>query len=327
MKPLLARLADGARLDEAEAEAGFALIMDGLATPAQIAAMLTAMRVRGETPSELRGAVLAARARMRRVKAQPGTIDVCGTGGDGHGTLNVSTAVAFVVAGCGVPVAKHGNRALSSLAGGADVLAALGVDIPADRAGAALAEHGLAFLFAPDHHPALRHAALPRAELGFRTLLNLVGPACNPAGVRRQLLGVFAPRWLVPMAETLGALGAERAWVVHGAGLDELTLAGPTDIAEWHNGAVRQFTVCPEDAGLARAPISAIAGGNAAANATALRALLDGAPGAYRDTVVLNSAAALVIAGRTETLQQGAELAAGCLDSFSARGVLARLLR
>ncbi len=192
--------------------------MDGQATPAQIAALLTAMRVRGETPAELLGAVRAARARMTCISAPPGTIDVCGTGGDGQDTLNVSTAVAFVVAACGIPVAKHGNRALSSRTGGADVLAALGVDIPSDRAAELLARTGITFMFAPHYHAALRHAALPRAELGFRTLFNLVGPAANPACVRHQLVGVFAPRWLEPMAETLGALGGTRVWVVHGHG-------------------------------------------------------------------------------------------------------------
>jgi anthranilate phosphoribosyltransferase/anthranilate synthase/phosphoribosyltransferase len=299
--------------------------MDGHATPVQVAALLTAMRVRGETPDELLGAVRALRARMLTVSAPPGTIDVCGTGGDGLGTLNVSTAVAIVVAACGVPVAKHGNRAISSRAGGADVLAALGVDVPADQAAAVLARTGLTFLFAPNHHPALHHAALPRAELGFRTLFNLVGPAANPAGVRRQLVGVFAPRWLVPMAETLGRLGAERAWVVHGAGLDELTLAGETEVAAWDGASVTSFSIAPEQAGLARAPVEAIKGGDATQNAAALRALLNGAPGAYRDTVLLNSAAALVVAGRVGTIMDGAELAAAALDQGLARDLLGRL--
>ncbi len=300
--------------------------MDGQATPAQIAALLTAMRVRGETPAELLGAVRAARARMTCISAPPGTIDVCGTGGDGQDTLNVSTAVAFVVAACGIPVAKHGNRALSSRTGGADVLAALGVDIPSDRAAELLARTGITFMFAPHYHAALRHAALPRAELGFRTLFNLVGPAANPACVRHQLVGVFAPRWLEPMAETLGALGGTRVWVVHGQGLDELTLAGPTEVADFKDGTVRRFTITPEDAGLPRATIAAIAGGDAATNATALRALLDGARGPYRDTVVLNAAAALVVAGHSGTIMQGARAAAAALDSFAARDVLRRVV-
>lgn len=322
---MLARVADGRALSEDEAEAAFALIMEGAATPAQIAALLTALRVRGETPQELRGAVRAARARMRRVAAPPGTIDVCGTGGDGLGTLNVSTATAILAAACGVPVAKHGNRALSSRAGGADVLAALGAAVPADRAAESLARFGLTFLFAPDHHPGLRHAAGARAEIGFRTLMNLVGPAANPAGVTRQLVGVFAERWLTPMAETLGALGAEHVWVVHGQGLDELTLSGETAIAEFRAGTLRHFTVTPEDAGLRRAPISAIIGGTPAENATRLTALLNGARDAYRDTVIFNTAASLLVAGRAESLREGAETAAAALDSFAARDLLRSL--
>ena len=299
--------------------------MDGLATPAQIASLLTALHVRGETPAELLGAVRAARARMSPVAAPPGTIDVCGTGGDGLGTLNVSTAVAFVVAACGVPVAKHGNRALSSRAGGADVLAALGVHIPPEDAARTLTETGLTFLFAPNHHPALRHAATARAELGFRTLFNLVGPLCNPAGVRRQLLGVYSPTWLEPVARTLGALGAEHAWVVHGQGLDELTLAGETRICAWRDGQIRHFTVAPELAGLPRAPVSAILGGNAAENAARLLTLLQGELGPYRDTVVLNAAAALVVADAAVTLAEGAARAADALRNNAALNKLRAL--
>jgi len=322
---VLARLAAGETLSAEAAEAAFAQIMDGLATPAQIASLLTALRVRGETQAELLGAVRAVRARMFAVAAPPGAIDVCGTGGDGIGTLNVSTATAFVVAACGVPVAKHGNRAMSSRAGGVDVLTALGIDSPPEHAAATLARTGLAFLYAPNHHEALRHAALPRAELGFRTLFNLVGPAANPAGVLRQLVGVFAPRWLEPMAETLGELGADHVWVVHGAGTDELTLEGETQVAEWRNGALHRFTVTPEQAGLPRAPLSAIAGGDPAVNATALAALLQGGKGAYRDTVVLNAAAALIVAGRVELLMQGAAMASAALDSGAAYEMLRRL--
>jgi anthranilate phosphoribosyltransferase len=296
--------------------------MDGHATPAQIAAILTALRVRGETPGELLGAVRAARSRMAGIAAPPGTIDVCGTGGDGLGTLNVSTAVAFVVAACGVPVAKHGNRALSSLTGGADVLAALGVQVKPEHAEAMLARTGLTFLFAPHHHPALRHAASARAELGFRTLFNLVGPLCNPAGVRHQLLGVFSPAWLEPVARTLGALGASRAWVVHGQGLDELTLAGETQICAWDAGGIRHFTVTPDLAGLRPAPVSAILGGDAAHNAARLVGLLQGEAGPYRDTVVLNAAAALMVAGVVENLETGAAHAADAIRSGAA---LARL--
>lgn len=324
LKPILARLAAGETLSQAQAEEAFSVIMDGRATDAQVAGLLTAMRLRGETPAELAGAVCAMRARMTTVQAPPGTIDVCGTGGDGWATLNVSTATAFVVAACGVPVAKHGNRALSSRSGGADVLSALGVEQPADpEALAAQLRHiGLAFLFAPTHHPALLHAAAARAELGFRTIFNLLGPLCSPAGVRRQLTGAYDPRWLSPMAETLGQMGTERAWLVHGQGLDELTLAGETLVAEWRNGAVHRFVVTPEQAGLRAAPIAAIAGGDPPANAAALRALLGGQPGAYRDTVLLNAGAALIVADRAADLADGAGLAARAIDGGAALHLL-----
>jgi anthranilate phosphoribosyltransferase len=285
--------------------------MDGEATGAQIGGLLTAMRVRGETSDELLGVVRAARARMSRVAAPEGTIDLCGTGGDGLGTLNVSTAAAFVVAACGVPVAKHGNRALSSRTGGADVLSALGVRVPPEDAAATLAAHRLTFLFAPYHHPALRHAAASRAELGFRTLFNLVG--------------VFDPAWLEPVARTLGTLGTEHAWVVHGQGLDELTPSGETMVCAWRNGEVSRFTVSPESAGLARWPVSAILGGDAAENARRLCGLLTGEAGAYRDTVVLNAAAALVVAGRAEGLADAAALAAEALRSGAALSLLRAL--
>jgi len=329
MKKLLIRLGAGETLGAAEAESAFATIMDGDATQAQIAALLTALHMRGETVAELQGATKAMRARMARVEAPPGAIDVCGTGGDGSGTLNVSTAVALVVAACGVPVAKHGNRALTSRAGGSDVLAALGVNIDASLACLArqLRVHGIAFLFAPRHHPALRHAAPARAEIGFRTIFNLLGPLSNPAGVRRQLTGVYDPAWLAPMAETLGALGTERAWLVHGQGLDELTLAGETAVCEWRGGTLRHFTVSPEEAGLSRAPVEAIRGGDAAQNAAALRALLEGAPGAYRETVLLNAAAALIVAGRVEHLREGVQIAARALDRGAALDVLETLVR
>ncbi len=329
MKQILRQVAAGATLSEAESEAAFSKIMDGAATPAQIAALLTALHLRGETVAELTGAVRAMRARMVEVTAPPGTVDVCGTGGDGLGTLNVSTAVAFVVAACGVPVAKHGNRALSSKAGAADVLEALGLRTDAGVAGleACLARAGLAFLFAPAHHPALRHAACVRAELGFRTMFNLLGPLCSPARVRRQLTGVYDPAWTAPMAEVLGAVGSERAWVVHGSGLDELTLAGETTVAEWRDGALRRFVVTPEEAGLARAPVEAIQGGDAAGNAAALLALLRRQAGAYRDTVLLNAAACLVVAGRCEDLRDGVARARAAIDSGAALGVFEMLLR
>jgi anthranilate phosphoribosyltransferase len=329
LKPLLARVGAGERLGADEAEAAFAAIMDGEATEAQIAALLTALHLRGETVPELMGATRAMRARMTRVQAPPGAIDVCGTGGDGAATLNVSTATAFVVAACGVPVAKHGNRALTSRAGGSDVLAALGVNMDVPPAGLErqMGAYGIAFLFAPRHHTALRHAAPVRSEIGFRTIFNLLGPLSNPAAVRRQLTGVYDPAWLTPMAETLGALGTERAWLVHGQGLDELTLAGPTQVSEWNNGDLRQFLVTPEEAGLGYAPIESIRGGDAAENAAALRALLEGAPGAYRDTVLLNAAAALIVAGRAGDLREGVSLAASALDRGAALDVLDNLVR
>ncbi len=329
LKPTLRLVAAGHALSEAEAEAAFSHIMDGQATQAQIAGLLTALHVRGETVAELTGAVRAMRARMVRVAAPDGTVDVCGTGGDGLGTLNVSTAVAFVVAACGVPVAKHGNRALSSRAGASDVLEALGMRT--DAAPAALADGlrhtGLAFLFAPAHHPALRHAAAVRAELGFRTIFNLLGPLCSPAGVKRQVTGVYAPSWLAPMAEVLGRLGSERVWVVHGAGLDELTLAGQSEVAEWRDGKLHRFVITPEEAGLARAPVSAIQGGDAAGNAARLLALLRGEAGAYRDTVLLNASACLVVAGRAADLRDGVAQAAAAIQSGAALGVLEKLLR
>jgi anthranilate phosphoribosyltransferase len=329
LKPVLARLATGASLSADEAEASFATIMSGEATPAQIAGMLMAMRVRGETVAELTGAVRAMRARMLGVDAPDGAMDVCGTGGDGAGTLNVSTAVTFVLAGLGVTVAKHGNRNLSSLTGGADVLTALGVnvDVPLDRLPAILRAAHCAFLFAPRHHAALRHAAGPRVELGTRTIFNLLGPLANPASVKRQLTGVFDPAWARPMVETLAALGSERVWLVHGQGLDELTVAGESQVVELRDGTIRAFTVTPEEAGLPRAPVSAIKGGDPAATAAALSALLAGAPGPYRDTVVLNAAAALIVAGRAETLAQGAHLAAETLDRGAALGALDTLRR
>lgn len=329
LKPLLARLAGGAALSADEAETAFTIIMSGEATPAQIGGLLMAMRVRGETVPELTGAVRAMRSRMTAIQAPPGAIDVCGTGGDNAGTLNVSSAVTFVVAGCGVPVAKHGNRALSSRTGGADVLTALGVnvDVPLERLADILRAANCAFLFAPRHHPSMRHAAGPRVELGTRTIFNLLGPLANPARVTRQLTGVFAPEWARPMAETLGALGTQAAWVVHGSGLDELTVAGENHVVEWRDGSLREFTVAPEDAGLPRSPIEAIRGGDPALNAASLLALLEGAPGPYRDTVVLNAAAALVVAGRAADLRDGAAQAAASIASGAALGALQTLRR
>ncbi len=329
LKPVLARLALGEAMSADEAEVAFGIIMAGEASPSQIAGLLMALRVRGETVAELTGAVRAMRARMLQVEAPAGAIDVCGTGGDGVGTLNVSTAVTFVLAALGVPVAKHGNRALSSKTGGADVLTTLGVnvDVPLERLPAILRAAGCAFLFAPRHHAALRHAAGPRVELGTRTIFNLLGPLANPAGVTRQLTGVFAPAWLHPMAETLRNLGSTDAWIVHGQGLDELTVAGENQVVALKNGAITSFTITPEDAGLPTAPISAIAGGDSTVNASALLALLAGKPDAYRDTVLLNAAAALIVAGRVDELRPGVAMAAAALDDGSALAALETLKR
>ena len=327
LKPAIARLARGETMSGEESEAVFGLIMSGEATPAQIAAVLMMMRLRGETVAELVGAVRAMRARMHAIETPPGAIDVCGTGGDGAGTLNVSTAVTFVMAGLGVPVAKHGNRALSSRTGGADVLAELGVnvDVPMERLAGVLEQAGCTFLFAPRHHAALRHAAGPRVELGTRTIFNLLGPMTNPGRVTRQLTGVFDPVWARPMAETLGQLGTTHAWLVHGQGLDELTVAGENNVVTLTAGVVAERLVTPEQAGLPRSPISAIQGGAPAENARALLALLEGERGAYRDTVVFNSAAALIVAGRAATLMDGAAQASAALESGAALAALHRL--
>ncbi len=329
LKPILAQLAIGETLSEAQAEAAFGIIMSGEATPAQIAGLLMAMRVRGETVPELAGAVRAIRARMLAIEAPPGAIDVCGTGGDNAGTLNVSTAVTFVLAGAGVPVAKHGNRALSSRTGGADVLTALGVnvDVPVERLAGILRAANCTFLFAPRHHAALRHAAGPRVELGTRTIFNLLGPLANPARVTRQLTGVFSSAWARPMAETLARLGSEAAWIVHGQGLDELTVAGDNQVVALADGKIAEFIVTPEDAGLPRAPIEAIKGGDAETNAAAMLVLFRGAAGPYRDTVLLNTAAALIVAGKTRDLHGGVAIAARSLDTGAAMAALETLKR
>jgi len=324
-KAVLARIADGRPLDRAEAEAAFGQLMSGEATAAQLGAFLMGLRVRGETVDEIAGAVAAMRARMTPVAAPADAVDVVGTGGDGSGSVNVSTCAAFVVAGCGVPVAKHGNRALSSRSGSADVLRALGVavDIDANRISACVADAGIGFMFAPNHHSAMRHVGPARTELGVRTIFNLLGPLSNPAGVKRQMVGVFARRWVVPIAEALAQLGSERAWVVHGSdGLDEITTSGPTFVASLENGVVTTFEVSPEQAGFTPHPVGALAGGDADSNARAMRQVLEGRPGAYRDVAILNAAAALVVAGRAADIGEGAALATAALDSGAA---LARL--
>jgi len=327
-KPLLAKLVDGRVLTTGEAREFFAACLRGEPTPAQVAAAVTALRIRGETVEEIAAFATAMRDAALRLNHPYDTIDTCGTGGDGQHTFNISTAAALVLAGAGLKVAKHGNRALSSKSGSSDVLAALGVNLAASPAQQrrSLDEAGIAFLFAPSYHGAMRHVGPVRAEIGFRTVFNLLGPLSNPAGAKRQVMGVYDPRLLEPLAQVLGRLGATRAWTVHGQGLDELTTTGETEVAEWKDGTVRRFTVMPEDAGLPRADIEALRGGDAEENAVALRALLDGAPGAYRDIVLLNAAAALVVADRVGDLAEGATLAATVIDDGRAAKALADLV-
>ncbi len=327
-KALLGKLAAGQRLGESEAAAAFNAMMSGDTTPSQMGAFLMALRVRGETVEEITGAARIMRAKALAVEAPADAIDVVGTGGDGAGTFNVSTAAAIVVAGCGVPVAKHGNRKASSLSGAADVLEALGVNINADMSlvRRAIREAGIGFLMAQRHHSAMRHVAPTRTEMGTRTIFNLLGPISNPAGVKRQLVGVFARDWVKPVAEVLGKLGGERAWVVHGDGLDELTTAGTSVVAELRDGKVSTFEVTPEMAGLPRARLDELKGADPLANAARLNALLDGKPGALRDIVLLNAAAALIVAGRAKDLREGVGLAAQSIDKGAARRALDRLI-
>jgi anthranilate phosphoribosyltransferase len=305
-------------------------MLSGEVTPAQMGGFLLALRVRGETIEEITGAVLSMRARMAKVAAPADAIDIVGTGGDGHGSYNVSTLAAIIVAACGVPVAKHGNRAASSKSGSSDVLMALGVKIglPPEAVAACLGTTGIAFMAAQSHHAAMRHVGAARVELGTRTVFNLLGPLSNPAGVKRQLIGVFAPNWLEPLAEALRNLGAERVWLAHGHdGLDELTTTGPTHVVALEDGAIRRFEVTPEDAGLPRATLADLKGGDAQTNAAALTGVLAGAKTPYRDIGVLNAAAALVVAGKAPDLAKGAALAADALDSGAAATLLARFVK
>jgi anthranilate phosphoribosyltransferase len=327
-RALIDRLAAGHRLSEEESAFAFDRMMSGDATPSQMGAFLMALRLRGETVAEITGAARTMRAKALTIEAPPGAIDTVGTGGDGAGTFNISTSAALVVAGCGVPVAKHGNRNFSSKSGAADILAALGVNIEADAelVRRALFEAGIGFLMAPRYHGAMRHVGPTRVELGTRTIFNLLGPLSNPAGAKRQLVGVFAPHWVTPVAEVLGKLGSERAWVVHGSGLDELTTTGPSLVAELKDGRVTSFEVTPEDAGLPRATLDDIRGADPATNAARLTVLLDGRSGPLRDIVLLNSAAALIVAGRARDLRQGVDQAASSIDSGAARRCLERLV-
>lgn len=329
LKSHIAKVSAGKSLDRAEAEAAFDVIMSGSATPAQIGGFLMALRVRGETVDEIAGAVSTMRSKMVPVDAPADAIDIVGTGGDGAHTYNISTASAFVVAGAGVPVAKHGNRAVSSKSGAADVLTALGVnvDISPEAIGRAIREAGIGFMFAPMHHSAMKHVGPARVELGTRTIFNLLGPLSNPGGVKRQLVGVFSEEWVEPIAHVLAALGSESAWIVHGAGgVDEITTAGPTKVASLRDGKVETFTVDPGSVGLAVSPVEAIRGGDADYNAAALRALLQGERGAYRDTVLMNAGAALIVAGRAATLAEGVAQAAASIDEGRAHERLDRLV-
>ncbi len=329
MKPILNRVADGQSLSADEAETAFDIIMSGEATAAQIAGFLMALRVRGETVEEITGAVRTMRAKMTPISAPDGAIDVVGTGGDGSGTFNISTGAAFVVAGAGVPVAKHGNRALSSKSGAADVLSSLGVNLDADFASIerAIVEAGIGFLMAPRHHSAMRFVGPVRVEMGVRTIFNILGPLSNPAGVTRQFTGVFSAAWLRPMAETLRNLGCEAAWVVHGSdGLDELTTTGPTHVVALEAGDIREFDVTPEDVGLTRVAPEALKGGDPETNAQAIRDLLNGDKGPYRDIVLMNAGASLVVAGRVSDLADGVAMAAEAIDGGNARAALDRLV-
>ena len=327
-KPLLARLADGATLTEEDANAFFAACLRGEPTPAQIAAAVTAMRLRGETVGEITACARAMRAQATMLQHPYEVIDVCGTGGDGLHTLNISTAVGFVAAGAGLKVARHGNRAITSKSGASDVLTALGVNIAAtaDQQRRALDEAGICFLFAPAHYAAMRHVGPVRAELGFRTIFNLLGPLTNPAGAKRQVVGVSAARFVEPIARALGALGAVRAWTVHGDGMDELTTTGETEVAEWRDGGIRLFRITPEAVNLPRARLADLRGGAPEENARALRAVLEGRAGPYRDIVRLNAAAALLVGERVETLRDGVDMAGQVIDDGHALAALDRLV-
>ena len=329
LKSIIGKVATGATLSRDEASSAFNSMMSGEATPSQMGGLLMALRVRGETVEEITGAVAAMRAKMLRVRAPPDAVDVVGTGGDGSGSVNVSTCASFIVAGAGVPVAKHGNRALSSRSGAADVLSALGVkiDITPDQVGRCVDEAGIGFMFAPAHHPAMKNVGPTGVELATRTIFHLLGPLSNPAGVTRQMVGVFSRQWVQPLAQVLKNLGAQSAWVVHGSdGLDEITLTGPTFVAALEKGNIRTFEVTPEDGGLPRVDGAALKGGDADANATSLHDVLDGKPGAFRNVALLNAAAALIVAGRVNDLKEGVAVGVKSLDSGAALAKLQHLI-
>ena len=329
LRGAIAKVAAGNSLTQEEAAEAFDLVMSGAATPAQIGALVMGLRVRGETVDEIAGAARAMRAKVLTVRAPEGAIDTCGTGGDGKGTFNISTCAAFVVAGAGVPVAKHGNRAISSRSGSADVLKELGVNVEAspETISRCIAACGLGFMFAPAHHAAMRHVAQVRTELGTRTIFNLLGPLANPAGAKYQIVGVFGREWVEPIAQVLARLGTIRAWVVHGSdGLDELTTTGISDVAVVDAGKVSTFRISPRNAGLPDARPEDLTGGNAVENAAHIRAVLGGLKGALRDIVLLNAAAALLVAGKASTLREGVALASESIDSGKALAVLDALV-
>lgn len=329
LKPYIAKVSEGQVLSFEEAREAFETIMSGGATPAQIAGFLVALRMRGENVDEISAAVSVIRAKASPVKAPEGAMDIVGTGGDGTGTLNISTATALVVAGCGVPVAKHGNKALSSKSGAADVLANLGVnlDMPMQHIEKAIAEANMGFMLAPRHHSSFKYVGPVRMELGIRTMFNILGPLCNPAGVKRYLLGVYSKEWVRPIAEVLARLGCEKAWVVHGAdGLDELSTTGENFVCKVEDGKVTEMVVDPAEAGISKTTLSHLKGGDGAYNAERLRALLQGEKDAYRDIVVFGAAAALLIADRAGDLKTAATIAAEAIDSGKARQVLEKLV-
>jgi anthranilate phosphoribosyltransferase len=328
-RALIGKVATGATLTRDEAVHAFDKMMSGEATPAQMGGLLMALRIRGETVDEITGAVSTMRGKMLSVQAPASAIDVVGTGGDAAGSHNISTCAAFIVAGAGVPVAKHGNRALSSKSGAADVLSALGIkiDLNPSAISRCIREAGIGFMFAPMHHPAMKHVGPTRVELGTRTIFNLLGPLSNPANVKRQMVGVFARTWVEPLAKVLAALGSECAWVVHGSdGLDEITTTGPTFVAELNGGKIRTFAVSPEDAGLKKATSDDLKGGDAEQNATALKSVLEGMSGPYRDVAVINAAAALVVANKAGNIGDGARLAEKSIDSGHAKARLEKLI-
>lgn len=329
LRPFINMVADGNVLSSEQAEKAFDIIMSGGATTAQIAGFLMALRTRGETVDEITAAVKTMRAKMLAIPAPHGAMDIVGTGGDGSGTYNISTAAAIVTAACGVPIAKHGNRALSSQSGASDVLGALGINIDCtmDLVKRALVEAGICFLMAPRHHSAIKHVMPARIELGVRTIFNILGPLSNPANVKRQMTGAFSKDWIVPMAQTLGNMGSEMAWVVHGSdGLDEITTTGTTFVAQLKDGKVTEFEISPTDAGIPLAEPDDLKGGSPEHNAKALSALLEGEQGPYRDVVVLNAAASLLVAGRVDDLKSGAKMAAEAIDSKKALDTLENLI-